>query len=147
MSPETMTERQREWINHIALDAARHVQRRSLIGFLILLVGVGTTLYVGDKNADEARKAIVDTGRIVSVDGCNRDFQSRKEVREVLQRSKDFQLAALERGDITQAQYKRAVEFYNDRLKGLPLPDCRHAESIVSDDPDEVPAMPKPLHP
>ena len=147
MSPQNLTPEQRAWVKAIALDAARHVQRRSTVGFIILLVGLATVLWLGEHHASSARKAIIDTGRIISVDGCNRDFKSRQEIREVLLRSKEFQDGALERGDITKSEYQRAIEFYDERLEALPLPDCRKSETILSDDPDEVPAKPTPLYP
>jgi hypothetical protein len=146
-----MTQEQMDWVSEqvhrAANKAARRSRNQSLIGFLILLLGIGFVQWDGHHRSDAARDAIVQTGNVIAVDGCNRDYVSRKEIRAVLARSRDFQKGALDRGDISQTQYDLAVKFYDERLDTLPLPDCRKAANVLSSDPDKVPEVPEPLHP
>ena len=128
--------------------------RASLAAYLIL---VAFTIFAfarqeqiiaaNKENSFAARRALVTSGNIVSVDGCNRDFKSRVEIRKVLQASKTFQKGALKRGDITRAQYVTTRAFYDQRLKELPLPDCRKSANILTASPDKKLSLPKPLYP
>jgi hypothetical protein len=146
-----MTREQLDWVEqqvrHAADKAARRTQRRALVGFLILLVGIAAAFYTNSQTAGESRRAIVDTGRIVSVSGCNRDYEDRVAVRKVLEASKNFTKNAYERLNLTPEELEIRLEFYDDQLADLPLPDCRKASKVVSDDPTKVPAMPEPLYP
>jgi hypothetical protein len=146
-----MTREQLQWVEeqvrHAADKAAKRTQRRALVGFLTLLFGLLAAIWIGGNQADSARKAIVDTGRIVSVSGCNRDYEDRVAVRKVLIASKDFTKNAFERLNLTPEELQLRLDFYDDQLADLPLPDCRQARNVVSDDPTKVPAFPEPLYP
>lgn len=152
---EPLTETQMTWVDNrvqvaadkAAREAAARTRRQALIGFLVLLVAIGFVQWDSSRAANDARQAVVQSGTVIAVDACNRDYKGRVEIRAVLEASKDFQAAALKRGDITQAGYERATDFYEERLDNLPLPDCRQAEGVLTADPDEVPAIPKALHP
>lgn len=135
------------WTTHATKKSLRHYTRNAIIGFLILLA---SNLYVWiDSNNDSSkqREAIVESGKVVSVAGCNRDFNTITALRGVLTNARSFQDAALKRGDITQAQYGRAQVYYDEQLKALKLPDCRDAEAILTSEKGEVPPAPKPLYP
>lgn len=151
MSAPPMTAEQMHWIedqvHRAARKAARRVRNQALVAFLVLLAAIGYVQWDSARGANNAREAVVTSGTAVSVDSCNRDFKSRVEVRAVLKASKDQAKKSLDSGEITQAQYDRSVSFYNERLKGLPLPDCRTADDVLTSDPDRVPDVPVPLHP
>ena len=152
---EPLTETQMTWVDKRVQDAAAkaareatgRTRRQALIGFLVLLFAIGFVQWDSSKAERAARQAVVTSGTVIAVDACNRDYKSRVEIRAVLKASKAFQEAALKRGDISQEGYERATAFYEERLRKLPLPDCRQAEDVLTADPDKVPPVPKPLHP
>jgi len=151
MSVPPMTAEQMTWIEdqvrRAAKKAAQRVRNQALIAFLVLLTAIGYVQWDSSRRADDARDAVVTSGTVVAVDGCNRDYKSRQEVRSVLIASKNFQKRAYNEGRITKDQYDSAAAFYDERLASLPLPDCRNAANVLTADPDQVPEVPEPLHP
>lgn len=126
----------------------------AMTSFLILAIGLALAVdgihdqdVAGRKAGIEARTTIVNSGRAISVSGCNRDFRFGTTVRGVLQASRAQTQRALDRGDITPARAERAMKFYSDQLANLQLPDCRDALKILTDDPDQPLVIPKPLYP
>jgi hypothetical protein len=134
--------------------ALKHFRNQALIGYLILLFGL---LFVWQtfqhdqgerrKVAQAQRETIVRSGRAISVDGCNRDFRSTLKLRAVFIAAKQQTKAQHDQGAISDARYARTVKFYNDQLKEIVLPDCRKAREVVSQDPNRVVNIPRPLHP
>lgn len=125
----------------------KRFRNSALAGFLVLAGGIGGSIYASSKDSDEGRSAIVQSGRIVAVDGCNRDFTTIQRLRNVLLASQAFQRRAFEAGRITADQYAEAAGFYQEQLAGLPLPDCRDARTIITDDPNKPKAVPDPKYP
>lgn len=125
----------------------RAYARRATAGFLVLALGVAGAFYAGGRDSAHSREAIVKSGRVVSIFGCNRDFVTVNRLRDVLSRSADFQRAALARGDITQAQFDRAAAYFREQLAGLPPVDCRPSATLITDDPTDIGQVPKPLYP
>lgn len=121
--------------------------RKATVGFLILLAGVGFTQYSSDQVGRESRDAIVQSGRALAVDGCNRDFNSIQRLRSLLQSAQSAQRRAFLKGQVTPTQYAEGVKFYTEQLAQTPLPDCRHARNILTDDPSKPIQVPTPLHP
>lgn len=117
-------------------EVLRRYRNNAVIGFLVLGFGVGFTIYDSGHQGERARSAVVQSGRAVSVSGCNRDFDTIGILRGVLLNAQSFQTAALKRGDITQAQFDRAQEYYDSQLAKLKQPDCREAEKLLTDDPN-----------
>jgi hypothetical protein len=139
-------------------NGVRHYRNRAVIGFLILLLGLVAVRWADNERANEAvkdrvatanaqRAAIVKSGNVVAVDGCNGRFRDRVEIRSVLQSSKDFLAREYKKGNITEARFKESSAFYDERLSGLPLPDCRKAANILTTDPNKVLPVPDPLYP
>jgi hypothetical protein len=141
-----------------AAKALRRYVRGSVVGFLILVAGLGYSLH--ESNADSARAsrnlqhealssrtAIVQSGRIVAVDGCNRDFATITRLRLVLMRSRDIVRRNVEDGTYTQHQGAVAEKFYARQIRELSLPDCRQAKSIITDDPRRLGIPPTPRFP
>lgn len=121
--------------------------RGAALAFLFLL---GANIFVwqtGKGEAASSRDAIVQSGTVVSIAGCNRDFETIQTLRGVLIASKQFQKAALKRGDITQRQFDQAGVYYKEQLDKLALPNCEAAGSILTEDPDAIPTIPKPKVP
>ena len=149
--PIPLTEDQLEWITKQNERIARRVLwlyvRWAMVGFVVLFVAfLGNVIYSNHLNA-VSREQVVRSGDIVAVAGCNRDFQERLEIRGVLIESKAFTRQAYRRGAISEVERDLRIEFYNERLQGLPLPDCRVADEILTDDPDKPLREPAPLYP
>lgn len=151
-----------EWIEEGQHRATSKALKRyslgALLGFLILFVGLVVVRHEDANRAKEAtaariavadsqRKAIVQSGTVVAVGGCNERFKDRQEVRAVLEASKAESLKAYNAGDITKERLRRSLAFYDQRLDGLPLPDCRQSQNILTTDINAVPPVPKPLYP
>lgn len=157
MSEHPFTQEQIEWLaeREAALSGLHEKRERAhfhrfrnaaLTGFLILVVGLGASFYTqGQDNAD-GRTAIVQSGRAVSVDGCNRDFVTTERFRNLLLRGQAAQKRALAEGDITQRQYDLGTKFYARELRLTPLPDCRESLEVVTDDPEAEVTVPEPLY-
>jgi hypothetical protein len=149
----TLTEEQLALISEWSARGVRHgvhrYARRAVIGFAILLAA---NIYVwrdSNTNNSDARNAIVDSGKVVSVAGCNRDYRSISALRGVLTTADRLQARAIKQGDIrvTPKQRATAHKFYTDQLNNIKLPDCRAAESILTSETGDVPPAPKPLYP
>lgn len=135
------------WSERAVKHGVRRYARGALVGFLILLA---SNIYVwsfSNRNNSDSRSAIVQSGKVVSVAGCNRDFNTITALRGVLTNARAFQDAALKRGDITREQFDRAQDYYDQQLSALKLPDCRKAERILTSDTGDVPPAPVPLYP
>lgn len=141
-----------------AREALNAYRRNAVIGFLILLVGLGVVLWQGAEHADDARqdiaaasedsdKAIVQSGRAVSVAGCNRDFHTNQRLRGLIASSRGDIDRYVAEGTLTPAQGKRAKQRINEQIKSYPLPDCRKAETILTSKPGKTTEVPEPLYP
>lgn len=134
--------------------ALRHFSKRAVAGFLILLVGLIVAFKVGsDYNthnnfvAEQNRNAIVQSGRVISVAGCNRDFKSISALRGILIRAQVSIALQHKAGVLTGTQYQRALDYYQKALDAIRLPDCRLAEEVVTDDPTKARPVPEALYP
>lgn len=127
--------------------ALRRYRRAAVTAFMILLIGVGYNLnYTNDRAAD-GRRALTLSGQVVSVSGCNRDFNSITALRGVLIDARTQTEAAAEKGLIPREQVQDSQDFYNRQLTKLTLPDCRKARTLLTDDPSKLPTVPTPLFP
>jgi hypothetical protein len=123
-------------------------RRSAMIAFLLLLLGALGNTAIDRERADTGRQVLVDSSRVVVIDGCNRDFRTIEKLRAVFQRSIIALGEQLKAGDITQERYDNAIKFYNGELRLLKLPDCRRARNIITDNPfRDVPPPPVPLYP
>jgi hypothetical protein len=128
--------------------------RRAIFGFLILLIGFLFNAANNEAQWDsirdasaEGREALVQSGDVIAVDGCNRDFQTIKAIRGVLLASAEFSRANYRSGLISKADLDERLKFYAEQLSGLSLPDCRETQGILTDDPEHPRAVPEPLYP
>lgn len=149
-----LTEDQLAFLSEQTRRAAKHATRRyaqgAILGFLILLFGIGYNFVDYREASNDSRAAIVQSGKTVAVDGCNRDFNSISALRGLLTSAQAAQAEAVKRGDIpkpTPERQKLADDFYADQLKKIELPDCREAEKVLTDDPDIAPEIPEPRYP
>lgn len=139
-------------------DAVRAYQRNAIIGFLILLAGIGGAIYLdGQHNSDQREqilsqgqqqdKAIVASGDAVAVAGCNRDYRTIDSLRDELERSL-LRIDSLE-ADGTYSKHQADVgrEATRDILARYKLPDCRRADDILTTKPGEVPTAPEARYP
>lgn len=147
-----------ELINQIheeAREAVRGYRNRALAAFVLILVAYGYLFNVDQRadidrqqDAKAARAAIVESGNIVAISGCNQHFRDRQAIRAVLFASRRVQQRARKRGDTTRAQYLDSIRFYRSQLTRLRLPDCRDTVRTLTDDPNRKPlVVPRPLYP
>ncbi len=125
----------------------RHYRNNAIIGFLLLLFGLGYVQWRAMESAVESRDAIVKSGRVVSVSGCNRDYRSLTALRGTLKASRRFTVNAGKQGVIGPSEVATRLAFYDAQLDRLRLPDCRVAAKVVTDDPKDIGDVPVPLHP
>jgi predicted negative regulator of RcsB-dependent stress response len=140
----------------VATRVLARFRRSAVVGFVILALGLIGGQYQGfeqqshdraarTKAANAQRKAIVESGNIVAVEGCNLNFRAIQGTRGVLEDAK----VSLEknRKKLTDEQYRQAIAFYNDELDNkLKLPDCRAAGHILTTDPAKVGTPELPLY-
>jgi hypothetical protein len=145
-----MTEEQLEFFAaqtaHITRRHLRNWVRAALLGFAILASGVGYAIHDTASRSDKAGQAIVDSGRVVAVDGCNRDFRAQERFISLLERLSTAAQDSYKHGRSTEEQMRRAMSFYEAEIARAKaaLPDCRDAEHVVTDDPN----VPRPtMHP
>lgn len=127
--------------------AVRNYSRGAILGFLILAGGLGFVQMSQNHENKNAQQALVQSGRVVAVDGCNRDFKSTERIRSLLQRLLDATEASFEKGQMNAQQYAQARAFYQSELDRQVLPDCRQAEEVLSDDFSKPINPPTPLYP
>lgn len=121
--------------------------RGRLLGFAALfLIFLANTFYIAHIGA-KSREQVVRSGDIVAVAGCNRDYEDRVAVRGVLLASKEFTVNAFKRLNLSEAEKEARLQFYDDRLAELPLPDCRLADDVLTDDPDSPLVVPEAFYP
>jgi hypothetical protein len=122
--------------------------RQARIGFIILLLGILLVFHLGNRASDGERQAIVDSGKVVSVDGCNRDYTEDVRIRDVFLTSRSIIKNRLEAGESADPQAdKAAVRFYDEQLLAFKLPDCRRAEALLTSDPDRFVPDIEPFYP
>lgn len=145
-----MTAEQLEFFSEQTRLAVRKYLRRyraaALVGFMILLVGLAVALSQIGRSSDASRRTVVESGRAVAVEGCNRDYVDRRDFRALLGRLKASSKTSYESGRITRAQYEVAVSFYDGQLKRFKLPDCRLSEKLLTDNPDAKIPMITPFY-
>jgi hypothetical protein len=144
-----------EQIDAAVSAALKHYRRQATKGFIGLTIGLALALGLQQHDAanqrhegEKSRQAIVRSGRFVSVDGCNRSFRFAKNIRGVLITAERESYRAFKAGQITPDRFQTAKAFYIASLAENPLPDCRRAARILTDDPTKVPdAAPTALFP
>ena len=150
-NPPTLTQEQLDLISfhteRAAAKALKSYVRRAVIGFLILLAGIGYAIHDQNVFTGQARESIVRSGKVVSVSGCNRDYQTISALRGVLTTAQAIQEKAFRAGDIPKSVLERSNAFYTSQLELLMLPDCRTAREILTDDPNAEIKVPEPLFP
>lgn len=119
-----------------AKHALRSYRNSAIVGFLILAIGQGVSTYTNNERLDGQRQAVVDSGNVVTIAGCNRDFKTALGQRQAFYRQPE------------QPSQPKLTEAEKDRIiKALtPLPDCRHAQDAVTDNPDQTKKPPRPLY-
>src|SRR5687767_9997071 len=125
-----------------AFRAFQHYRRQAITGFVILAAGLGVATWANQDANEQARedvakasiqadRAIVKSGRTVSVAGCNRDFQTinalRQQIKVALKRIDRLEANGTYSHALADASRKAQRQF----LREYPLPDCREALEIV----------------
>lgn len=133
--------------DRIVQEAVRTAQRRgvrmALTGYLVFFGGIVAERYISSGENRGARQTIVKSGTAVAVSACNERFRDRRSIRAVLIASR---LQVRQRDDISSDRRRRAINFLNDRLARLPMPDCRESLTVLSAKPNAEVRIPKPLY-
>lgn len=127
----------------------RQWRRNALLGYVVLLLGLGANSLIDRDRANQGRSALAESGNVVSVSGCNRDFRLYQKVRAVFERSLQAAQDQHDQGLTTDAQYEKVKAFYEDQLTNFSLPDCREVANTLTDDPTRSgdKTAPIPLYP
>lgn len=143
-----LTEQTERAARKSAREAVRGYRNSALVGFAILLGGLGGGFWAQQHDASEARNAIVISGRNVAVSGCNDRFRQQQVIRGII-RSGSKQIDRYEsEGTLTPAQGKRAQIENRKSVRKVKLPDCRLQRDLLTDDPRSLkPDVPAPLYP
>lgn len=140
--PPQMTEEQLGFFVELEAEAVARVEkraesrdkrwRRGATGaFAVLFAATMLVYHNGQSVSAGERNDIVAAGRTVAISACNARYADREELREVLNQSKKAVRRQFRAGVATEQQRDDAIKFYNARLKGLPLPDCRKADDAL----------------
>lgn len=120
-----------------------------ILTYLALIVGLVIAFHVnavtakqGRQYRDKQQTALVDSGRAVSVDGCNRDFRSRDDLRGILIR---LRAATTLNKTQTPDQKAAALSFYDKTLAQQTYPNCGAARNIITSDPNAPIVVPRAL--
>ena len=139
-------------------EAVRAYQRRAVVGFVILLAGLGGAVYLDAQHGDDARKAIAEqgdkqdaaiirSGDAIAVSGCNRDYETIDALRDQLE-VQLVRIDALEAdGTYTTRQAEVGRQSTKDFLAKYKLPDCRHADDVLTQNPGESVPVIEPRYP
>jgi hypothetical protein len=122
-------------------------RRGAILAFVLLAVGGIGNQYADRQRSEQARSALVKSGQIVSVDGCNRDFRITQRERAVFERSLALAKQQHDSGLTTDRQYLRSREFFEQQLSDFALPDCRITQGLLTADPERADQpVPRPLY-
>lgn len=130
-----------------AKRASRRTLRAALVGYLVLFVGVFGMYWNGQHVSGTERQAVVDSGRVVAIAGCNRSFKANQGFRALFTRLIRVTEAQAKRGEISQYQAQQSLRFYRAERAKIKLPDCRQAGRILTDDPEADIRHIPPLYP
>jgi hypothetical protein len=149
--PEGTTSEQLEYFTaataRAVRDALNRYSRRAVVGFVVLFAAFLANVFWENRLSMQGRDAIVASGRVIAVDGCNRDYVDREKFRDLLLRGQASLKLSLKAGNITQDQYDQGVEFYGQQLAAYPQLDCRSALHVITADPTKVTRTPIPCYP
>ena len=123
-------------------------RRGAMVGFALLFAGSLGNSYVDRERANDGRQALVNSARVVVIDGCNRDFRNTERLRALLIRAETAIEEQYRSDFISKRRYDEAIKFYEAEIKRLKLPNCKTARNVITDDPfTPVPDPPLPLYP
>ena len=115
-------------------DELKTWRRGALAAFVFLSVATASVGAIDRHTAAVGRGAIVKSGRVISVDGCNRDFR----VIGVAIRIIDASAIAVKAAHTTRAEQELDSLAVSRAALVAAQPDCRKAGQIVTDDPNKV---------
>lgn len=151
----------------VTLAEVVRVVRRYAVGatiafFLLVAASVYSANEAGNSAADartaaktaakvsaDSRVALVASGKVALVTGCNRDFHTQGAFVDLLQRLDKATEANYRAGKSTKEARDAARAFYQPEIrKAMRLvPDCRVVENVLTADPNVPIPVIKPLYP
>lgn len=140
----------REQQDHVTCATFYAWVRRAVAGYVVLTLGFLGNTYVDRKRAESAREALAQSGNVVSIVGCNRDFKLYVSIRAVFKRSEASARQQHKQGLLTDEQFARMVAANRALIREFPLPDCREVANVLTTAPDKAEDRqppPSPLYP
>lgn len=108
-------------------------RHRYLIGYLILVAAVVFSIARVSNVADQGRENLQHSAKVVVLEGCKRDNDTRAAVRRIIRRSSRELPRYLAEGVINKEQYERAVDANRDALALLGPTDCLQSADTIKD--------------
>lgn len=147
-----------QYVDQRVRNALGRYRQQAVIGFVILLLGLGAGVAVErehnstqrdqiEQKSAEAQRAIVTSGDAIAVSGCNRDYETIDALRDQLERSL-LRIDQLEKaGTYTHAQAQAGRDSTFEFLQRYKLPDCRNADDVLTANPGEAIVVPLARYP
>lgn len=142
-----LTQAQLEMISAETTRASEKALKKYVRAASIAFFGLIAAIILVFNQYKEARHAVVRSGTVVSVASCNRDYDTINTLRGVLEAFKASNMSLFKAGELSQTAYATSAEFTEKQLARLDLPDCRTAEDLLTDNPNEIPSVSPPLFP
>ena len=120
--PQGETEKRSWWDRH-----------KGILGYLLLAAAMTYSVSEVATEAGEDRKALADSARVVVIDGCNRDNDTRKALRQIIEANEAELDKYVKEGTITKAQADRAREANEKAQALLKDIDCQAAADKIND--------------
>jgi hypothetical protein len=99
-------------------------RHRRILGYSILVAGIALSLTMVERQSTHFNNLLVQTSIEGRKASCARDVSLTKNIRAIIDGTKAVAKVQHDKHLTTDAQYGRALDFYNDALGKLPIPDC-----------------------
>lgn len=123
----------------------RNYRRNAAAAFVILTLGIIAAFAIRLDESKQRDAAIVRSGTVIAIDGCNRNYRTIRAARAAIARAALNTKRLEDGGVITPAQAEAARDQYTYALSELRLPDCVATSKILSSDPSRPNSDPVPL--
>lgn len=111
------------------------IQRNlGVVGFIILALAVIFALGEVRGEGKERRESLAASARLVVIEGCNRDNDTRRILREIINDGAAELDQYVKEGLITPAQAERARKQNQRAIKALGNTDCKAAASVINEE-------------
>lgn len=129
--------------------ALAHYRRQAVWAFVILGIGLVIAFAVQRYDNAATNDAIVSSGSVVAVEGCNRDFTRDMRWRRTFIRFRIGNRISYKAGRTPFTRYVMMQKFWDKEIRELDktLPDCRDAATSITVNTTRHLTVPRPLYP